>query len=137
MAPFVSLIHAMDSAKLLKELDKEGKKNKRILHCLLQLKIAKEESKYGLNKEEALAILTSNAYKEYTHVKIIGLMGMATFTQDKAQIASEFSMLKECFVQFQNYDNDLTILSMGMSGDYSIAIEQGSTMVRIGSAIFG
>lgn len=136
IAPFVHLIHSVDSESLLKEINKQAQRNQRIISCLLQIYIAQEESKHGLDKEEALSIL--NVYKEkYPNVKIVGLMGMATFTENTEQIRSEFKYLKSLFDEFQSQDASLNILSMGMSGDYQIAIEEGSNLVRIGSSIFG
>lgn len=137
MAPFVSLIHAVDSMKLLKEIHKEGLKNDRVIACLLQIKIAEEDSKFGMSKEEAQALLASEVTEELTHVKIIGFMGMATFTDDENQLSSEFSSLKEFYDACRKSYPELSVLSMGMSGDYPIAIAHGSTMVRVGSAIFG
>ncbi|GAB2776350.1 YggS family pyridoxal phosphate-dependent enzyme [Salinimicrobium soli] len=137
MAPFVSLIHAVDSLKLLKEIEKQAKKNDRKIQCLLQIKIAEEDTKYGIDIEEAKNILLSDAYREMSHVEIIGLMGMATLTEDQAKIRSEFSFLKRTFDEFKKEHPTFSTLSMGMSGDYKIAIECGSTMVRVGSAIFG
>ena len=137
MAPYVGLIHAVDSLKLLKEINKEAKKNDRIINCLLQIKIADEDSKFGITAEEAEAILKSEKLAEMNNVKITGLMGMATFTENKDQVKKEFQYLKSLFDEFQQKFKDLTILSMGMSGDYKIAVESGSNMVRIGSAIFG
>ncbi len=137
MAPFVSLIHAVDSLKLLKEINKRAKQNERIIKCLLQIKIAEEDSKFGISSEEAKDILASEAYAKMDHVKIIGLMGMATFTDDEAQVKSEFQYLKKVFDEFRKDHPDLEELSMGMSGDYKIAVDCGSTMVRIGSSIFG
>ena len=137
MAPFVSLVHAVDSLKLLKEIDKEAKKNNRTINCLLQIKIAEEDSKFGLSIEDARKILTSREFKELDHVKVTGLMGMATFTNDMEQIKNEFQYLKENFDSIKNENPNLETLSMGMSSDYKIAVECGSNMVRIGSAIFG
>lgn len=137
MAPFVSLVHAVDSTRLLTEINKQAKKNERIINCLLQIKIAQEDSKYGLSKKDAFTLLTSEKYKNFENVKIIGLMGMATFTDDESQIASEFETLKNTFEEFKKEDPSIKIVSMGMSGDYTIAIEKGSTMIRVGSAIFG
>jgi len=133
IAPFVSLIHAVDTEKLLKEIDKRAKQNNRIIHCLLQIHIAKESSKFGLNEEEALELLK----QDFPNVSIDGLMGMATFTNDKEQIRNEFNYLNSVFKKAQNINQNLSILSMGMSGDYDIAIEEGSNMIRIGSSIFG
>lgn len=133
IAPFVSLIHAVDSKKLLKEIDKRARQNNRIIHCLLQIHIAKESSKFGLSEEEAMELLK----QDYPNVSIDGLMGMATFTKDKEQIRSEFNYLNSVFKKAQDINQRLSILSMGMSGDYNIAIEEGSNMIRIGSSIFG
>jgi PLP dependent protein len=142
IAPFVYLIHAVDSLRLLQEIEKQGHNVNRIIHCLLQIHIAEEESKFGLNEEEALALLHSEEVAQMQHVRIMGLMGMATFTDDKAQVRKEFQSLKNLF---EKVKTDTTFpslikmqeLSMGMSGDFSIALEEGSTMVRIGSTIFG
>jgi pyridoxal phosphate enzyme (YggS family) len=133
IAPFVSLIHAVDTKKLLKEIDKRARQNNRIIHCLLQIHIAKESSKFGLSEEEAMELLK----QDYPNVSIDGLMGMATFTKDKEQIRSEFNYLNSVFRKAQDINQRLSILSMGMSGDYNIAIEEGSNMIRIGSSIFG
>ena len=137
MAPFVSLIHAVDSLKLLKEINKRAKQNERTINCLLQIKIAEEDSKFGISSEEAKEILDSEAYSKMENVKVIGLMGMATFTDDEDQVRSEFKYLKSVFDKFRDEHPDLKELSMGMSGDYQIAVDCGSTMVRIGSSIFG
>ena len=137
MAPYVSLIHAVDSLKLLKEINKRARQNERTIDCLLQIKIAKEDSKFGIDSEEAKEILVSEAYSKMEHVNIIGLMGMATFTDDEDQVRSEFKYLKSVFDKFQEQFPDLKELSMGMSGDYKVAVDCGSTMVRIGSSIFG
>ena len=137
MAPFVSLIHAVDSLKLLKEINKRAKQNERTINCLLQIKIADEDSKFGISSEEAKEILNSEAYSKMENVKVIGLMGMATFTDDEDQVRSEFNYLKSVFDKFRDEHPDLKELSMGMSGDYQIAVDCGSTMVRIGSSIFG
>lgn len=135
IAPFVSLIHAVDSEKLLKEINKRAAQNNRVIDCLLQFHIAQESNKFGLNKEEAQKILVKQS--QYPNIRIIGLMGMATFTSDKAQIRSEFSLLKSIFDNIQKDYTEIKTLSMGMSGDYTIAIEEGSNMIRVGSAIFG
>lgn len=137
MAPFVNLVHAVDSLKLLREINKEAQKNDRTIRCLLQIKIAKEESKFGMDEAEAASLLVSEAFKELQHVKIVGLMGMATFTDDEKLISEEFQHLKKAYERFKETQADFEILSMGMSGDYTIALEHGSTMVRVGSAIFG
>ena len=141
MAPFVSLIHAVDSLKLLKEINKEAEKNERTINCLLQIKIAEEDSKFGMEEADAVKIFSSEEFKRLQNVKIVGLMGMATFTDDEKQISEEFQKLKKIYDQFRiqsrNFGTELRILSMGMSGDYKVAIENGSNMVRVGSAIFG
>ena len=140
MAPFVSLIHGVDSLKLLEEINKQAKKNNRIIDCLLQIYIAEEETKFGLDEEELNEILASATFQEMKNIRIIGLMGMATFTDNQNQIKKEFTHLKSIFDKLQplNTENcQLNTISMGMSGDYQLAIECGSTMVRIGSSIFG
>ena len=142
MAPFVSLIHGVDSLKLLQEINKQAQKNNRIIDCLLQVYIAEEESKFGLDEEELNKILefVQDAKNEMNHIRIVGLMGMATFTNNQNQIKKEFSRLKTIFDSYSNLNTkncQLNTLSMGMSGDYALAIECGSTMVRIGSSIFG
>ena len=141
IAPFVHLIHSVDSLKLLKEINKQGAKNDRVINCLLQVYIADEETKFGLSKEELLELVNSEVFKSLANIKIVGLMGMATNTEDKEQIRAEFSSLKSTFEELKNQltvDNvQLSEISMGMSGDYQIAIEEGSTLVRVGSAIFG
>lgn len=137
IAPFVDLIHAVDSYKLLKEIDNQAKKFDRTINCLLQIKIASEESKYGLSTEEALILLNSKEFKSITNVTIQGLMGMATFTDDQEQIKEEFEKISSFFERIQPDFPNLKKLSIGMSGDYPIAIDYNSTMVRIGSAIFG
>ena len=135
IAPFVSLIHGVDSLKLIKEIDKRAAQNNRIIDCLLQIHIAEEETKFGLSDIEATQVL---AYaKHLKNVRIKGLMGMATNTRDESIVRNEFAGLKELFLKFQSVSKELQIISMGMSTDYEIAIEQGSTMVRVGSAIFG
>lgn len=137
MAPFVSLVHAVDSLKLLKEINKEARKNDRIIDCLLQIKIAEEESKFGLSHPEAEEIINSDKYKSFKHIKLRGLMGMATFTEDMTQVKREFNTLREIYEDMKATNSNFDTLSMGMSGDYRVAIECGSNMVRIGSAIFG
>jgi pyridoxal phosphate enzyme (YggS family) len=133
IAPFVSLIQSVDSFRLLNEIDKQGKKNDRVIDCLLQVRIAQEETKFGLTFENCNEILK---LKNYTHVRIRGLMGMASFTDNQIQIESEFKSLAQYYKQYQDqYDWD--ILSMGMSGDYPLAMSCGSTMIRVGSRIFG
>ena len=141
MAHFVDLIHGVDKMKTLKIIDKEAKKNNRTINCLLQAKIAKEESKFGLSFSEIEDILSSNEFAELENIKIVGFMGMATFTDNQVQLKEEFLSLETFFKTQQNkvYSNNckLEILSMGMSGDYQLAIENGSTMIRVGSSIFG
>ncbi|MGV7106413.1 YggS family pyridoxal phosphate-dependent enzyme [Flavobacterium sp. U410] len=146
IAPFVSLIHGVDSLKLLQEINKQAEKNNRVIDCLLQIHIAEEESKFGLDEKELEDIQkqlldsarsSDNAFK---NIRVVGLMGMATFTEDQNQIKKEFTYLKSLFDKYskektENYQ--LKTLSMGMSGDYTLAISCGSTMVRIGSSIFG
>ncbi len=140
IAPFVHLIHGVDSFKLLKEINKQGEKNNRIIHCLLQMHIAKEETKFGLDVQEMNEIFLSPDLPLHTHIHIDGLMGMASFSDDKNVVQSEFQHLKSVFEKFQHLsisNYQLSTLSMGMSGDYEIAIAAGSTMVRIGSLLFG
>ncbi len=137
MAPYVSLIHGVDSLKLLEEINKQAQKNNRVIDCLLQLHIAEEETKFGLNEEELNELLQSDIFKNLRNIKIVGLMGMATFTENQTQIKKEFQHLKAIFDTFKIQNSSFNILSMGMSGDYQLAIECGSTMVRIGSSIFG
>ncbi|AZQ57995.1 YggS family pyridoxal phosphate-dependent enzyme [Maribacter sp. MJ134] len=137
MASFVSLIHGVDSFKLLKEINKQGKKNHRKIPCLLQIHIAEENTKFGFDEKELLELVQDKAFLELDHVEIKGLMGMATFTDDKNQIRREFKSLNTLFQRLKTNLDGLEILSTGMSGDYQIAIEEGSTMVRIGSSIFG
>ena len=141
IAPFVHLIHSIDSLKLLKEVNKQAAKNDRLIDCLLQMHIAKEESKFGLDEEEAVELLESDTYQEMQNINIVGLMGMATFTTDENQIRQEFRNLARFFNRLKQhyFQNEASFkeISMGMSGDYKIAIEEGSTMVRIGSLIFG
>lgn len=141
LAPFVYLIHGVDSLRLLKEIDKQGRKNERVIDCLLQVHIAKEESKFGFDEEELTALLADQEFTELEFVRIKGLMGMATFTENEATIRSEFAGLKALFDQikerFTGKNIQMEVLSMGMTNDYEIAIEEGSTMLRIGSAIFG
>jgi pyridoxal phosphate enzyme (YggS family) len=140
MASFVSLIHGVDSLKLLEEINKQALKNNRVIDCLLQIYIAEEESKFGLDEEELSTLLASPIFKEMKNIQIVGLMGMATFTDNQNQIKKEFTHLKSIFDSKQNLKSEicnLKSLSMGMSGDYQLAISCGSTMVRIGSSIFG
>ncbi len=140
MAPYVSLIHGVDSLKLLEEINKQALKNNRIIDCLLQIHIAEEETKFGLNEDELQNLLASESFINLKNIKIVGLMGMATFTENQNQIKKEFEHLKSIFDTKKSLsivNCQLSILSMGMSGDYQLAIECGSTMVRIGSSIFG
>ena len=141
IAPFVSTIHSVDSLKLLQEINKQAAKNNRVIDCLLQLFIAQEETKFGLSEEEAKELLTSDAFRELKNVRIAGLMGMASNTDDEEQIRREFRRLKKFFDELNSTlcagEANLTELSMGMSSDYLIAVEEGSTLVRVGSAIFG
>lgn len=136
IAPFVHLIHSVDSFKLLKTIDNEAKKIDTVISFLFQLHIATEDSKYGLSSAQLAQILGSKDYKSLKNVKCIGLMGMASFTEDQQQVKGEFDFLKSTYDKYGN-DNDWSILSMGMSGDYTIAVSSGSTMVRVGSKIFG
>jgi PLP dependent protein len=142
MAPFVSVIHSIDSLKLLQEVDKQALKNNRTIDCLLQIYIAQEETKFGLSQEEALEILESEEFKLLQNIRIVGVMGMATNTDDQEQVRLEFRSLKLFFDQLKSTlpamnNVSLKEISMGMSGDYLIAAEEGSTLVRVGSAIFG
>lgn len=141
MAEYVSLIHGVDSLKLLQEINKQAKKHNRVIDCLLQIHIAEEETKFGLDVEELNHILSSDEFKNLENIRIVGLMGMATFTENQNQIEKEFNHLKSIFDKLNTipFTQNLkpNILSMGMSGDYQLAISCGSTMVRIGSSIFG
>jgi len=136
MAPYVSLIHSADRLKLFKEINKEAKKNERVIDVLLQVKIAEEDSKFGMPPEEAKTFLEENKAANYPHVNIVGLMGMASFVDDETQIKREFAQLEKIYNTFKE-QYAFSVLSMGMSGDYKLALEYGSTMVRVGSAIFG
>jgi len=141
IAPFVHLIHGVDSARLFAEIEKQGKKSERTIAVLLQVHIAEESSKFGFDEDELTAFLSSEAFLKAENIRVCGLMGMATFTDDLAQVQREFEGLANMHQSIKsnhfNTSNDFNILSMGMSGDYAIAIEAGSTMVRVGSAIFG
>jgi len=137
IAPFVSLIHAVDSLKLLKEINKQALKNNRIINCLLQVKIAKEESKFGLSESDSEAIINNLEINQLEGVRIVGLMGMATNSLDNNLVKDEFYALHSFFKKAIAQHPTLKILSMGMSGDYKTAIEQGSNMIRVGSTIFG
>jgi pyridoxal phosphate enzyme (YggS family) len=135
MAHFVDLIHGVDSIKLLKEIQKQAIKHDRTIRCLIQIRIAEEETKFGLPEEELEGLI--QAAEDLPNVQIVGLMGMATFTDNQDQITSEFNKLKDLFDNVKNSSSNINTLSMGMSGDYSIAIECGSNMIRVGSKIFG
>ncbi len=141
IVPFVHLIHSVDSLKLLAEINREAARVGRKIDCLLQMRIAREETKFGLQYTEAVQLLNSEEFKDFQHVRLTGLMGMATFTGNNSQIRDEFLQLGRFFKEFQNrwflHVDSFRELSMGMSGDYKLAIEAGSTMVRIGSLIFG
>ena len=137
MAPYVSLIHGVDRYKLLKEINKQAAKSDRVIDCLLQMHIAQEDTKFGFNKEELETVVTDLKANPLPHIRIKGLMGMATFTDNQDQIRSEFKTLKQQFDWLQTQHPEANQLSMGMSGDYALAIEEGSTMIRVGSKIFG
>jgi pyridoxal phosphate enzyme (YggS family) len=141
LAPFVDLIHGVESFRLLKEINKQAQKNNRVIDVLLQFFIANEETKFGLSFEEAEAILSDENFKELQNVRICGVMGMASFSNNQEQIREEFKTLKSTFDKLKStfFDNEksFNVISMGMSGDYKIAIEEGSTMIRVGSSIFG
>lgn len=140
MVPYVKLIHGVDSLKLLKEINRHAVRWRKNIHCLLQIHIAEEETKFGLDEKELDELLNSEEFKSFTNIKVVGLMGMATFTENQTQIKREFDHLKSIFDKYKplNTTNcQLTTLSMGMSGDYQLAIDCGSNMVRIGSSIFG
>jgi pyridoxal phosphate enzyme (YggS family) len=144
IAPFIHLIHSVDSFALLKEINKQAAKNNRIIPCLLQMYIAQEESKFGLDKQEAIEILEHPELASLNNIEILGLMGMATFTENTNQIQAEFKELKSIFETFKSQQTGIASnrvhwqeISMGMSGDYLLAAQEGSTMVRVGSAIFG
>ena len=141
IAPFVHLIHGVDSERLLREVNKQAKKHERKINCLLQFHIATESTKFGFSIEEVKNLTNQNLFNELQHVNICGVMGMATFTDNRNQIKNEFKSLKTIFDDLKNdhfnQSENFNILSMGMSGDYELAIEEGSTMIRIGSTIFG
>lgn len=141
IAPFVSLIHAVDSLKLLKEINKQAAKNKRVIDCLLQFHIAEESSKFGFDEAEVKEVLSNDSFKKLDNIRIVGVMGMATFTSDEEQVKLEFRYLKDIFDRlrktFFSTQDSFKEISMGMSGDYQLAISEGSTMVRIGSLLFG
>ena len=135
IAPFVHLIHGVDSFKLLKEIDKQAAKCNRKIHCLLQVHIAQEETKFGLDEQELSEVVT--ALDTLQHVQVKGLMVMASFSNDTSKLREEFRTLKSLFDRYKNTQQPWSVLSMGMSSDYTIAIEEGSTLVRIGSLLFG
>lgn len=142
IVPFVHLIHSVDSARLLKEIEKQARKEDKVVDCLLQIHIAEEESKFGLSEEELYDILKGEMLANAQHIRIVGLMGMATFTENHQQVRKEFKVLKNLFEKVKADDSlpeyvQMQELSMGMSGDYEIALEEGSTMIRIGTTIFG
>ena len=140
MASFVSLIHGVDSFSLLNEISKQAQKHNRTIDCLLQIKIAEEDSKFGMASREASEILQSKDFSELKNVRVVGVMGMATFTDDEVQIKREFDLLKSTFDDLKKYESPNfkpKTISMGMSGDYRLAISCGSTMIRVGSSIFG
>ena len=140
IAPFVHFIHAVDSFKLMKEINKRAGKENRKINVLLQLHIAQEESKFGMNKEELTDIINDDVFREMENIQLSGLMGMASFIDDEKQVKQEFDLLKNVFEELKSKDiagDDFKEISMGMSGDYKIAIESGSTMIRIGSLLFG
>ena len=137
MASFVDLIHGVDRLKLLNEINKQAQKHNRSIDCLLQIKIAEEDSKFGMTANDAENLLKSSAFDQLKNIKIVGVMGMASFTNDTNQIRTEFETLKSAFDRLKNIEQQMHIVSMGMSGDYSIAIDCGSTMIRVGSHIFG
>ena len=140
IAPFIHMIHGVESFKLLKEINKQGKKHNRVIKCLLQFHIAQETTKFGLSYQDAIAILEDELYPELQNISICGVMGMATFSNDESLVLKEFDSLKEIFTKLVTHSsitNDFKIISMGMSNDYELAIQKGSNMVRIGSKIFG
>ena len=137
MAHFVSLIHGVDKLSTLKEINKQAKKHNRMISCLLQAKIAEEESKFGMSFDDIRHILDSDVISQLSNVRIVGLMGMASFTDDQQQLQNEFASLHQLFKDLNEQGHELKVLSMGMSGDYKVALANGSNMVRVGSAIFG
>jgi pyridoxal phosphate enzyme (YggS family) len=141
IAPFVHLIHSVDSLKLLVEINKHAQKNNRVISVLLQFHIAQEETKFGLNRAEAIELINTTEFKSCENIRIAGVMGMASFVDDVNQIRSEFNQLKDDFdflkTNYFNSSDSFSEISMGMSGDYQIAIEEGSTLIRVGSSIFG
>lgn len=140
MASFVNLIHGVDNFKLLQEINKQGANHNRVINCLLQIKIADEDSKFGMSPKDALEILQSEEFSQLKNIKITGVMGMATFTDAKVQVTQEFVLLKNIFdnlKKIKSFNSELKTISMGMSDDYQLALDCGSNMVRIGSSIFG
>ncbi len=141
IAPFVTLIHSVDSERLMREIEKQGATNNRTISCLIQIHVAEEDTKSGFSPAECLQFLSSGVWREFPHVKFIGVMGMATFTEDTTKVKSEFKQIKALYerikVDFYANDPDFNVVSMGMTNDYSIAIEEGSNMIRIGTLIFG
>lgn len=141
IAPFVSLIQSVDSLKLLQEIDKQAAKNNRVINCLLQVYIASEETKFGLDEQELNQLITSNGFTALKNIRICGLMGMATNTDNEVQIEHEFASLKAMFAKLKNthFNNAdwFTEISMGMSSDYNLALKQGATLIRVGSILFG
>lgn len=141
ITPFISLIHSLDSERLMREIDKRAKSANRIINCLLQIHIADEDSKSGFSPDECRQFLAAGNWKKFTNVQLAGVMGMATFTDDTAQVRNEFKQLKALFDEFKTQyfadDDSFKEISMGMSGDYTIAIEEGATIIRVGTLIFG
>lgn len=141
IAPFVSLIHSVDSMKLLAEINKQAVKNNRVIDCLLQFHIAQEETKFGLSHDEAIELLNSEEYAKMKNIRIVGVMGMASFTENVDHVRKEFQELRSIFDELKNtyfaQHNSFKEISMGMSGDFKIAVNEGSTMVRVGGLIFG
>lgn len=141
VAPFVHLIHSIDSLKLLQEVDKQARKNHRIIDCLLQIHVAQEETKFGFSPDEILVLLKETDLTALQGIRVVGIMGMASFTENQDQVRSEFKILKKLFEEIKQLPLPKNVvmneLSMGMSGDYTIAMEEGSTMIRVGSSIFG
>lgn len=141
IAPFVSLVHSLDSARLMREIDKRAAANNRVIPCLLQLHVADEETKSGFMPDECRKFLADGKWKECRNVQIAGIMGMTTFTEDTEQVRKEFRLLKSLFDEFKSEyfadDDSFKEISMGMSGDYPIAIEEGATIIRVGTLIFG
>ena len=137
IAPFVHLVHAVDSLKLLQEINKQALKNNRVINCLLQIYIAKEETKFGFSFDECESLFQSDELKWLKNIRVVGFMGMATNTDNEVQIRNEFHSLKNFFLKFSILNSEFSILSMGMSSDYKIAVDEGSTMIRIGISIFG